>query len=326
MQDGSFVGQTNDYPDGSMVAFDLSGNERWSVPGYRALMATADGGVIATADGVSATIFDAGGNATGQMAQMPTQSWRGNVYQTGSVDRIVSALIHRARSLWASLGGGPSFNYCAGRPWYFELVWENNCAQSPWPCGFALYPDNPQSQPPLAVDASSQAGAIKSAALAAFQKAYDNYPVSVSEGAPNTGDNRVLVVDGTYIGSKGESCGISAPVAGGHESNVYYLTVMEQAQWALPLVMTTFQQVQNAVGRADLMKAIGTGIGNSAAHELAHQFLGDGFGMEDNSKNTYNSGGCRGDLDPWTFGFGPIQWENVTANALSSQFGGGWHR
>ena len=56
---------------------------------------------------------------------------------------------------------------------------------------------------------------------------------------------------------------------------------MEQAQWALPIVLNTSQDVQNALGRADLMKAIGAGIGNNAAHEIGHQFFLTGYGMDD---------------------------------------------
>jgi hypothetical protein len=78
-----------------MVAFDASGNVRWTVPGYGPKIATADGGVIAQAydpdtedfTGSSVT-FDQNGSATGQMASLPTLSWFGNAYQVGSVDRI----------------------------------------------------------------------------------------------------------------------------------------------------------------------------------------------------------------------------------------------
>jgi len=328
-QDGSFIGFSG--PGWNMVSFDASGAVRWSVPGYYPLMALADGGVIATTDYVSATIFDKNGGAMGQIANMPTYSWRGNLYQLGSVDRMAyppvpSPTIDMALTLCAWLGCNPSGNGTAARPWYFKLIWQNDCSTVPWPCGFALYPDDPQATPGLAVGASSQAGVIKSAALSAFKKAFDPYPVSVSEGTPNDGDNRAVVVDGIKSNNDGESCGLSAPAPGGHESNVYYLPHMEQAQWALNLVIGTFQAVQQAVGNTALMEAIGTGIGTTAAHETAHQFLGDGWGMDDKSKNTYNGQGCRGDLSPWVYGFGPIQWEDVTATALKNKLGAGWHR
>ena len=89
-QDGSFIGTAGTGLDSYMVAFDATGGVRWSVPNYTPLMATADGGVIATIDGVSATIFDKNGGATGQMARLPTQSWTMNEYQIGSVDLVVA--------------------------------------------------------------------------------------------------------------------------------------------------------------------------------------------------------------------------------------------
>jgi hypothetical protein len=81
------------------------------------------------------------------------------------------------------------------------------------------------------------------------------------------------------------------------------------------------------MGRMDLMRAIGTGIGNTAAHELGHQFFQMKNGMEDTSRNTYSGAvGC----DPrtagrWHYGFGPISWEPVTADAWQKALANGWH-
>jgi hypothetical protein len=74
-----------------MVAFDVSGGWRWAVWGYTPLMATADGGVIATSDWVSATVFDKNGGAVAQMAHMPTYSWKGT-YQRDSVSSVIPML------------------------------------------------------------------------------------------------------------------------------------------------------------------------------------------------------------------------------------------
>src|SRR5271165_1131129 len=101
---------------------------------------------------------------------------------------------------------------------------------------------------------------------------------------------------------------------------------MGQAQWALPIQLFTAQDVQNALQQANLMKAIGAGIGNNAAHEIAQQFLGSASGMDDSSTNTYNGAGCDGSKAPWVYGIGTIHWENVTANALANKLGSGWHR
>jgi hypothetical protein len=104
---------------------------------------------------------------------------------------------------------------------------------------------------------------------------------------------------------------------------VFYRADMEGAQWALPIVLTSAQGVQNALDRKDLMKAIGAGIGNNAAHELAHQFLLYRYGMDDQSTSTYNSKDCEGDKAPWVYGFEPIHWGTVTAEALKKALGSG---
>ena len=84
------------------------------MPGYNPDIATADGGIIADAGGSyyegmyvpgPASTFDAKGNATGQLASLPTQSWIGNTYQLGSVVLVVSPLIDLAGSFWAVQGG-----------------------------------------------------------------------------------------------------------------------------------------------------------------------------------------------------------------------------
>lgn len=180
-EDGTFFGGY-----GEIDALDQSGSLLWTVPDDSPYIATADGGVI----GTSGTMYDQNGNATGQMPNPPTYSWVGNAYRIGSVERIVPYPIFPALSLWANVGGSPSSNNSAGRPWFFKLIWENNCGPNhwdgtvtPWPCGFALYPSNPESMPQLAVDVSSQATTIKSAALTALKTAFAKYPVNVSEGA-----------------------------------------------------------------------------------------------------------------------------------------------
>ena len=329
-QDGSFVGSY--YND--MIAFDASGTARWIVANETPQIATADGGVI----GQSGITYDQYGNATGQIS-LATQSWRGNSYTDGDVDQVVENPPPTALSLWAEAGGSPSGGNTAGRPWYFKLVWQNNCADQEfqWPnCGWAFYPDNPLVNDNLATSASSQAATIKSAALAAFKKAFDKWPVTangsdgvdVSEGTPGTGDNRANVVDGYLMDSKTGTmaCGYSNPFVVSYDSKIYFLRHMEQAQWALPIMLVTAQDVQNALGRADLMSAIGTGIGNTAAHELGHQFFLGAYGMDDNTPNTYNSWHCDGEKMPWAWGIGgPISWESGIAAQWEDMLRGGYH-
>jgi hypothetical protein len=122
-QDGSFVGVAEagdpDDPTPYMVAFDASGSVRWSVPNVKPMIATADGGVIAQdldGDGnalASATIYDQNGNAVGQMASLPTQSWTGNLYQDGPVYQLLGIPALLATSLWAMDSANNSENEAA---------------------------------------------------------------------------------------------------------------------------------------------------------------------------------------------------------------------
>ncbi len=121
LEDGSFVGSSWTRAGDSMVAFDSSGNIRWSVPNYYPGMATADGGVIATSfDWSTYTIttatFDGNGATTGQLPNPPTYSWLGNAYQYGSVEQIVDVPTIGPADTFMPMGSGnPSFNLTAIR-------------------------------------------------------------------------------------------------------------------------------------------------------------------------------------------------------------------
>ncbi len=119
VQDGSYVGSVN---GGIMIAFDASGNVKWASPNYSPSMATADGGIIATAGGTydpishtfiqgNATTFDASGSATGQLPSLPTYSWKG-AYQLGSIDSVTPLfdLANMARTFAPVPGGNLTGN------------------------------------------------------------------------------------------------------------------------------------------------------------------------------------------------------------------------
>ncbi len=120
-QDGSFVGTVWAGEDGDtryMVAFDAAGSVRWSVPNEQPLIATADGGVI----GQSGITYDQNGNATGQIANLPTYSWRGYTYRTGSVESVILRAVNWASTYWAIHGGNQSGNNTAvQQEWYAQL-------------------------------------------------------------------------------------------------------------------------------------------------------------------------------------------------------------
>ncbi len=122
-QDGSFVGTVATESTPYLIAFDATGNARWTVPGdYQPQIATADGGVIAQAwDPVTldytgpVVTFDQNGNVTGQ-SNVPTYSWFGNSYHLGSVEQISASLLNFADSFWAFAQGNASGNGTANRP------------------------------------------------------------------------------------------------------------------------------------------------------------------------------------------------------------------
>jgi len=110
-QDGSFVGTQGWGQESYMVAFDATGGTLWTVPGYYPLIATADGGVIATSDYVSATIFDQNGNAVDQMANMPTYSWiQASYLSTAGVTQVLLPTVNWAASYQGITGGNFSSN------------------------------------------------------------------------------------------------------------------------------------------------------------------------------------------------------------------------
>ena len=97
-QDGSFVGTVGTANGSfvqSMIAFDSSGNVRWTVPNESPQYATADGGVI----GQSGITYDQNGNATGQGPPY-TQSWTYNKYQDGPLTQV-AAMPTLLASTWA---------------------------------------------------------------------------------------------------------------------------------------------------------------------------------------------------------------------------------
>lgn len=126
-QDGSFVAAATagEFGDPYMIAFDEAGNLRWSVAGnWQPQIATADGGVIATNwDTGAAIIFDQNGNATGQMASLPTYSWLGNTYQYGSTNQVAARPLYVAMSFWAFLAASQSGNSTAvNQQWFPPLA------------------------------------------------------------------------------------------------------------------------------------------------------------------------------------------------------------
>ncbi len=85
---------------------------------------------------------------------------------------------------------------------------------------------------------------------------------------------------------------------------------------------------------ANLVEAVGEGVGNNAAHEIAHQlsntFLSSGkiihgMDLDDSSHDTYNASDCHGATAPWVYtgsdGTSPIHWESDADRSLLNILG-----
>ena len=321
VQDGSFAGSVavGTGQQINMIAFDASGNLRWSVPNEQPQIATQDGGVI----GKSGITYDQNGSSTGRV-NMATQSWTGNMYQFGSVEQVAVPPILTALTLWAQIGGGPSVNNTASRTWFFRLSFQND---------FTFTPVFPNVLNNLTTDITYSATLIKQAALKAARHAFEgsHLPVTVFEG--DRGGDRLTIVPNNDDESP-PGCG--ATNYNNLLTQVGYLRNMEEAQDALQLVINNAQDESAALARPDTIRAIGRGIGNVAAHEIAHTFLGLCCTMQAdptsdvNARGTFNAEGCNGRTDPspWT-GFWPtpripLHWEQPALDALRQCLGGGW--
>ncbi|MGA2387664.1 MAG: hypothetical protein ABSF97_01810 [Candidatus Sulfotelmatobacter sp.] len=101
--DGSYVGTVSSTVGNFMIAFTPSGGTLFTVPNDTPQIATAGGGVI----GASGTTYDQNGNANGQLASLPTQSFTGNDYQLGSIDQVLDTPYNYTTSYAATAGGNP---------------------------------------------------------------------------------------------------------------------------------------------------------------------------------------------------------------------------
>ncbi len=260
-------------------------------------------------------------------------AWDGFSTSSGQITGISLPMVESFASLWANPRGGPSANGRANRPWYFILNWQNS---------FDFIPDNPTILPDLKVDITNQVTTIKTTALQALQKAYKRWPVIVVEGTQGTGDHQAVVQ--TNSTNQGPSCGsTNINTVNPVDSEMWYECNMEPAQWALGITINNAQDESAALNRSDLIQAIGRGIGNNAAHEIAHQFLIECCSMDamnsadPNAPGTYNNGSSDGDANPqvvnsdpspwtgfWKDGTTPIHWENTTQAALDACLMKGW--
>jgi hypothetical protein len=296
--DGSFVG----YVGGNMAAFDLSGNVAWSVPSYSPLMATPDGGVVAqSTDGVTTSTFDANGNATGQLGSFPILSWKG-AYELGSVHSVLPPQIVPATTFAAVPGGNFAVKGTSLVPHTFALWWcgtgylENGSCSGGDPVLFSYVANTTDPDPNFLQDlqnqqlSQAQVVVLNSAALAAYRKAFAPYAITIQTPSYSyniLGD--ISFVQDYTVDAVGTwptpSIGLEFP--GTVFGRVYYLELMNNAQVALGYDPSqqgpscghnwcNFMPAYPLQGSdaQKLTQAIGTAIGNAAAHETGHYLAG----------------------------------------------------
>jgi len=335
-------------PVNTVAAIDTaSGSAAWTYSAPQGSIdlaaATADGGATIRTSQHGLIQLDSSGSAsqiaTAQPFGLPSYSWHGTWYappdSRSGFASITLPLLENFSSLWANPRGDPSGRSKEGRTWYFALVWQND---------FIFIPRNPKTLPDLQVDITNYAPIIKKAALKAFGDAYSFLPVTVFEGSANTGDAQALVMNHQNLSSHTYSAGVTPPKPNrgispptdftNQISQIDYINLMYEAQFALSIVINNAQDEATALARADLIQAIGRSVGNTSAHEVAHQFLLQCCDMDSlpkdpstsnpypsqpdsDARGAYNAGGFSGKDDPsFWIGYWPnpridLHWENT---------------
>jgi hypothetical protein len=233
------------------VAFDASGNVRWSVPGYTPQIATADGGFIAEDPNTgAAVIFDRNGSVGAQIAGLPTYSWKG-AYQVGSVESVLPvfdlgflAQTHAAVPKGNLTGNGfslvhPTFGlvFCGPAGTYYGS--DGQCfppglSQAGTPVQFSYLPVSQLSDQTYtnAVDFSQAQNAwvdtIKSQAYNQFRAAFVHLPAIVARNqqpsplygrfispkAPTISFDRTTYITGFWPGSGANAATGYTPLSG----------------------------------------------------------------------------------------------------------------
>ncbi len=307
-QDGSFIGVVSVGSTSLMVDFDSSFNVKWSVPGnYGPMIATADGGVIAKTSDTGAATFDSNGNATGQMAGLQTYSWKGAYQLLGTTELVVQPRPAIAATFTATQGGNYTGKGTATVPHTFGLFWcgtgyglQGYVAVAPNPCPQGNGDDivwgyYPEASPTclsncghdfiqeFSADHPDWVRIVEPQALRSFQAAFAKEAITVSLATSHY----------TCLGS---ACLLNAvpdqdftayvvgdypfPEAGqkfsSNASKVYYFALMQGAQEALgrpdpdSSQWLIFSPSYPPPNPSAFFNALGTAIGNTAAHETGH--------------------------------------------------------
>src|SRR5262249_43914368 len=109
LENDDFAGVGRTWAGNAVLVFSAWGVVKWTLAGYYPMLATAGGGLVADS-GSSHSMFDAGGNATGNVFVPTFQSWNSKVYEIGSVQRIERFPVLPAATFWPQYAGSPSQN------------------------------------------------------------------------------------------------------------------------------------------------------------------------------------------------------------------------
>jgi hypothetical protein len=189
---------------------------------------------------------------------------------------------------------------------------------------YSSYPHVASDNPPDVVSLSSgQVTLLKNTALNAFRRDYRTFNVFVCEvgtkdcdGSTNSPPKKKIV---QVVGELAGACGLSLEGAG--IGVAYYRVVLQDAQSALQI--GTLSSV--------LIHALGEGIGNTVAHEMAHLLAVPSPPMDIPTPNVLNGGNCpdRSNFTGvvGTLGGQPlyIWWDATTAKILDRILNPGSH-
>jgi hypothetical protein len=373
--DGTFVGI--DGNTGNMMAFDISGSPRWSAPGYYPVIATMGGGVIAQSlDRSTVATLNADGNATGQLASLPTYSWK-SAYQFDPLKSVIPDFdLASISTTYAAVPAGNLTNngtatvhHSIGLFWCSAAL-SGSCQASPInepDLGFTYAPSvfsanfNPSSLADYTGSHPDWESLVMRQATLAFKAAYANYPVIVAAFAGSqqpfngvSGQTAVFPEHTAYINADADvltqyptPCGDTNPLQTPFRtSRVYYVPSMGNAQiavgtlinnsWA-PLSPPNPPAPDQTSNFLTILTSTARGIGNTAAHEIGHQFqLPDmECGTSQNpcpgtgtASNFYEYYSCSG-YPPSQASSGaqsiylsigpPLRWTSADANSLSQK-------
>jgi len=296
--DGTFYGTM---ADGSLGALDPSGNVKWTSPGIAPQMILADGSVVGYSSSGEYQVLDPNGVNIGMATNLPELTWKG-AYQIGSVDSVVAPTITLMTSLASIVGGNLTGNATPFVHHSFGLFWcgSGYASQgyvSGTPCianaghdvvwGYYPLSIGPTALQDFSAAHPSWVGTIESKALQSFQRAYAKYPILVqlADYQPSktlTGyEQNPMQEYVAYVLGDSPAPAYGVTVRTTPNSKVYYFAFMESAQTALggPANLQTgagwnnyspTYPPQDTSGFVSMLTALGTALGNTAAHEMGH--------------------------------------------------------